>query len=125
MALLVRESDIAVALAVVSPQHGTYHVAFSEGSHHPVTRGAAGLALQAAEAPRDMDNAQIRSIRETGFAQTFSEVEENMYGLAVPLHLGAGPLACLTAITLREQQAIDSVSTLMRTAAALAEAVLR
>src|SRR5690606_27108518 len=118
VSLLVRQGEIDVALAVVSPQNGNYHGAVSEGSNHPIGRGAAGLALQAAEPARADDSEQIKAIREVGFAQTFGEVEENMYGLAVPLHLDSShPAACLNAITVREQQAADSAQALKRTAA--------
>ncbi len=124
VSLLVREADIAVALAVVSPRHGTYHVAFSEGSHHPITQGAAGLALQAAEPERATDSEQIRDVRKLGYAQTFGQVEENMHGLAVPLKLGAGqPFACLNAITVREQHAADSAKTLQRIGAELSRII--
>src|SRR5699024_7980244 len=37
VALLVREGNRAVALAVVPPTSGTYHITFSEGAYHPLS----------------------------------------------------------------------------------------
>ncbi|WP_404287024.1 helix-turn-helix domain-containing protein [Glutamicibacter arilaitensis] len=120
VALLVREGNSAVSLAVVSPRAGTYHVAFTEGSQHPVTRGAAGLALLAAEPASVQDSEQVRLVRERGYAQTFGEVEPNMYGLAIPLPAaGSRPTACLNVITLHEQAAINCVEPLKSAAASL------
>ena len=117
VALLAREGNTAVALAVVPPGTGSYHVAFSEGAHHPLSRGAAGIALLAAEPPSEFDNAPVRQARELGYAQTFGEVEPNMYGLAVPLLAqNSTPASCLTVITVREQTAHAALEPLQRIA---------
>src|SRR5699024_3982722 len=59
VALLVREGNTAVALAVVPPTSGNYHITFSEGAYHPLSKGAAGVALRAAEAPVSGDSEQV------------------------------------------------------------------
>ncbi|GGL80618.1 helix-turn-helix domain-containing protein [Glutamicibacter protophormiae] len=104
VSLLVRESDMAVALAVVSPPSGSYHVMFAEGSRHPISRGAAGLALQAAGTASEFEPERIRQVRAAGYAQTFGEVEPNMHGLAVPIPLELQhSAACLNVITVRQE----------------------
>ena len=45
--LTVAEGDEGLAVAVVEPSWTDFHVAYREGSRHPLTRGAAGLALLA------------------------------------------------------------------------------
>ncbi|MEN3536363.1 helix-turn-helix domain-containing protein [Microbispora sp. ZYX-F-249] len=45
--LTVAEGDEGLAVAVVEPSWTDLHVAYREGSRHPLTRGAAGLALLA------------------------------------------------------------------------------
>lgn len=120
VALLTRQGNSAVALAVVPPATGSYHVSFSEGAHHPLTAGAAGVALRAAEAPSDCDTEQVRQARAQGYAQTFGEVEPNMFGLAVPLPAhGLTPASCLTVITVREDTARAALEPLRHTALAL------
>lgn len=122
VALLAREGSSAVALAVVAPTTGSYHIAFSEGAHHPLTAGAAGLALQAAEPPSEHDSEQVLHAREQGYAETFGQVEPNMFGLAVPLPArGLTPASCLTAITVREETAQAALEPLQRIARALTE----
>nr|WP_229806036.1 helix-turn-helix domain-containing protein [Microbispora rosea] len=45
--LTVAEGDEGLAVAVAEPSWTDFHVAYREGSRHPLTRGAAGLALLA------------------------------------------------------------------------------
>lgn len=45
--LTIAEGDEGLAVAVVEPSWTDMHVAYREGSRHPLTRGAAGLALLA------------------------------------------------------------------------------
>lgn len=122
VALIVREGDDAVALAVVAPTRGSYHVAFSQGSRHPLERGAAGHALLAAGPTSGSETAVVARVRSDGFALTFGEVEPNMYGLAVPLDARAvGIEACLNVITVREEAATNAVGPLRAAAARIAE----
>lgn len=122
VALIVREGDDAVALAVVAPTGGTYHVAFSEGSRHPLDRGAAGHALLASGAPEPGESDAVRGVRAAGFARTFAEVEPNMHGLAVPIDAeAAGVQACLNVITVREDVAVNAVAPLRAAAARIAD----
>lgn len=120
VALLVRQGSSAVALAVVPPATGTYHISFSEGAHHPLSAGAAGLALRAAEPASPADSEQVKQARLQGYTETFGEVEPNMFGLAVPLPAhGLTPAACLTVITVREQTALEALEPLQRIASLL------
>src|SRR5699024_5433846 len=120
VALLVREGNRAVALAVVPPTSGTYHITFSEGAYHPLSKGAAGIALLAAEAPSPGDSEQVVEARSRGYAKTFGEVEPHMYGLAVPLPAhGLTPTACLNVITVKEETATSAIEQLRRTATEL------
>ena len=125
VSLLVRQGQEAVALAVISPADGTYHVTFSEGSTHPLTRGAAGHALLAA-APCSADEAEsVTRVRQLGFASTYGEVEPNMHGLAVPLDAAAtGVPACLNVISARSDAAGNPVA-LLQSAASRIAALLR
>lgn len=117
VALLAREGTSAVALAVVPPASGTYHIAFSEGAHHPLSAGAAGLALCAAEPASGSDSAAVVEARAQGYAETFGEVEPNMFGLAVPIPAhGLTPASCLTVITVREETAHAALEPLRRIA---------
>lgn len=125
VALIVREGDDAVALAVVAPTGGSYHVSFAQGSRHPLDRGAAGHALRAAGTPAPGESDAVRRVRDDGFALTFGEVEPGMYGLAVPIDArAAGVEACLNVIAVREDVAANAVAPLRASAARIAERLL-
>jgi DNA-binding IclR family transcriptional regulator len=103
VALLVREGDEAVAVAVVTPTMATYHLAFRTGSRRPLGRGSAGICLLAALPPRDGERLEVTRAREQGFAASNGEVEPGAHGLAVLLHQpGEPPMACLNLITHRD-----------------------
>ena len=78
VSLIVRQGNEAVAIAVLGPANGMYHVSFSEGSVHPLTRGAAGLALLAACPEQPEEPQAVAAVRADGFARTFGEVEPNI-----------------------------------------------
>jgi DNA-binding IclR family transcriptional regulator len=118
VSLLVRQGDEAVALAVVEPQNARYHIAFAEGSRHPLDRGAAGHALRASLPASDADSDVVRAVRAAGYARTFGEVEPGAYGLAVPCS-GLGFEACLNLITYREDVAVGALERMIEAARAV------
>jgi DNA-binding IclR family transcriptional regulator len=103
VALLVREGEEAVAVAVVTPTMAAYHLAFRTGSRHPLGRGAAGICLLAGLPPRPGEREAVTRARAQGFAVSKGEVEPGAHGLAVLLHQpGDEPAACLNLITYRD-----------------------
>jgi len=103
VSLLVTEQNDAVAISVVEPRGTRYHIAFHQGSRHPLDRGAAGLALSAALPPRPDEPERVAEVRERGYAITHGEVEPGAWGLAVPLRVpGADLIACVNVISHRE-----------------------
>lgn len=122
VSLLVRQGDEAVAIAVVEPQNARYHIAFAEGSRHPLDQGAAGHALRAALAPSDSDTEVVRSVRELGYARTFGEVEPGAHGLAVPCS-GLGFEACLNLITYRDDVADGALERMLDAGRAITAAL--
>ncbi|MEO8283734.1 MAG: IclR family transcriptional regulator, partial [Pseudarthrobacter sp.] len=110
VSLLVREGQDAVALAVVEPRNLAYRISFSEGSRHPLNRGAAGHAISSCAAPTCQDPDPVRQAREKGYALTYGEVEPNMFGLAAPIQGKAwASAACVNLITNRKELAESAV----------------
>lgn len=106
VSLLVAEGDMAIAIAVVEPANSSYHLAFREGSHHPLDRGSAGIALQLLTPARPKESAEVKRARKLGVASTYGQVEPGAYGVAVPLRPLAGlPPACVNVITYRRDVA--------------------
>jgi len=122
VSLLVRQGDEAVAIAVVEPQNSRYHIAFADGSRHPLDRGAAGHVLRAELPPSDSETEVVRQVREAGYARTFGEVEPGAYGLAVPCS-GLGFEACLNLITYREDVAGGALERMLEAGRAISRAL--
>ena len=124
VSLLVAELDEAVAIAVVAPQSVDYHLAFREGSRHPLHRGAAGRALSSLREPAPTDAEAVVRARRDGYAITHGEVEPGAYGLSVPLPLaGQSPPTCINVITYREGIVKESVERVRKAAEEIARAV--
>ncbi|WP_249350647.1 MULTISPECIES: helix-turn-helix domain-containing protein [unclassified Microbispora] len=73
--LTVAEGDEGLAVAVVEPSWTDLHVAYREGSRHPLTRGAAGLALLALRDGRT--NPAVHTSR--------GHLQEGAQGIAAPV----------------------------------------
>ncbi|WP_249345943.1 helix-turn-helix domain-containing protein [Microbispora sp. H11081] len=73
--LTVAEGDEGLAVAVVEPSWTDLHVAYREGSRHPLTRGAAGLALLALRQGRTAP--QVHMSR--------GHLQEGARGIAAPI----------------------------------------
>ena len=75
VALLVREGEEVVAIAVATPTKAAYHLAFRTGSRHPLGRGSAGICLLSALPARPGERPEVTRARTQGFAVSKGEVE--------------------------------------------------
>ncbi|MBP2705559.1 helix-turn-helix domain-containing protein [Microbispora sp. RL4-1S] len=73
--LTVAEGDEGLAVAVAEPSWTDFHVAYREGSRHPLTRGAAGLALLALRA----------GAGEPALHTSSGQLQEGAKGIAAPV----------------------------------------
>lgn len=89
VSLLVAEGDQQVAVAVIVPTQVGYQLAFHEGSRHPLSLGAAGIALLAAMPARPGERDIVPQTRERGWVVTHGEIEPGTFGLAVPVRHAA------------------------------------
>lgn len=71
--LTVAEGDDGLAVAVVEPSWTHLHVAYREGSRHPLARGAAGQAILAAREGR------------SDYLLTEGQLQEGARGIAAPV----------------------------------------
>jgi DNA-binding IclR family transcriptional regulator len=118
IALLVREGDEAVGLAVATPTTAQYHLAFRSGSRHPLGRGSAGICLLASLPPMPGERDEVTRARRQGFAISKGEVEPNAHGLAVLIKQPEGtPAACINLITTRDDVMAGAVPSMLDGAA--------
>ena len=96
--LTVAEGNDGLAIAVIEPSWTDMHVAYREGSRHPLARGAAGLAiLSLREDPQGRLRGDLRGesaaagqpYRPEGgrapFQVTESQLQEGAHGIAAPI----------------------------------------
>jgi len=83
--LCIAQGDECVAIEVAEPQTPLLKVSYRVGSRHPVTRGAAGLAIAMQRPPRHDDPKELQAVRENGFALTRGELQQGAIGVAAPL----------------------------------------
>lgn len=79
-----------VAIMVAEPEEGVLRVAYRIGSRHPLSLGAAGIAILAGRSARPDDPGLVREARANGFSVTRGQVQQGTVGVASPVH-GSSP----------------------------------
>ncbi|MFK4296611.1 DNA-binding IclR family transcriptional regulator [Arthrobacter sp. GAS37] len=121
LSLFIKEGEEAVALSVVEPSQATWTMSYSFGSRLPLTKGAAPYAIRSLLPERPDEPEAVKKARSEGYASTFSEVEPNLYAVAVPLRgLGPNLVACICLITNRPEPARESVEAIREAAELIA-----
>lgn len=122
VSLLVAEGDEQVAIAVIVPTQVAYGLAFHEGSRHPLSRGAAGVALLASMPRRPGERDIVPQTRERGWVLTHGEIEPGTYGLAVPVRRRPpAPPTCINLISHREDVVLRGRDAVLAAADRLAQ----
>ncbi|MEE2030947.1 IclR family transcriptional regulator [Rhodococcus chondri] len=76
------EDDECVVIAVAEPETGMLRVGYRIGTRHPVSLGAAGIAILAGRPESEHDTDAIRQARRDGFSVTSGEIEHGAVGVA-------------------------------------------
>ncbi|RAV02289.1 IclR family transcriptional regulator [Mycolicibacter senuensis] len=122
VSLLVAEGDQQVAVAVIVPTQVGYQLAFHEGSRHPLSLGAAGIALSAAMPRRPDERDIVQQTRERGWVVTHGEIEPGTFGLAVPVRRRPpSPPTCINLISHREDVVLRGRDAVLAAADKLSE----
>ena len=80
------QGEDCVAIMVAEPEGGVLRVAYRVGSRHPLTLGAAGIAILAGRPERPGEPDAVREARSNGFSVTRSELQRGAVGVASPVH---------------------------------------
>ncbi|SFP23289.1 IclR family transcriptional regulator [Tranquillimonas alkanivorans] len=104
--LCVGHGDECVALQVVEPDSALLSVSYRVGSRHPVTRGAAGLAIASLRPEAPDDPPAVRQAREDGYSVTRGELQPGAVGVAAPVRFADRALAhaeaCVGVVALQD-----------------------
>lgn len=125
--LSVAQGLDCIAVVVAEPVTAVIRVGYRVGSRHPLTRGAAGIAILSARPPRTSDPANVRDARRDSFSVTLGELEPGAMGIAAPIAVPAGPTAVQACVGVVAAAGLDvtSVSALVVETALELGAVVR
>jgi len=82
----VPQGEECVAIMVAEPEGGVLRIAYRVGSRHPLTLGAAGIAILAGRPERPGEPDAVREARSNGFSVTRSQLQRGAIGVASPVH---------------------------------------
>jgi DNA-binding IclR family transcriptional regulator len=91
--LSLAEGDEAVVVSVAEP-HGTFlRVGYRVGSRHPLSRGAAGIAILALRPAKDDDLDDVTQARRAGFSHTAGQLERGAVGVSAGVRRAGAELS--------------------------------
>ena len=104
--LTVAQGEDCTAIQVCEPQAVDFRMSYRVGSRHPVTAGAAGIAILAARPAAASDGDAVKEARRLGYSLTRGELQKGAVGIASAL-LGtaAAPLpfeACVGVVAMED-----------------------
>lgn len=83
--LSVADALDCVAVVVAEPAAGLIRVGYKVGSRHPLTRGAAGIAILSGRPATPEDTDAVRIARAQGFSITRGDLQKGAVGVACPV----------------------------------------
>lgn len=121
----IAERDDCIVVATAEPSRPILRVGYRVGSRHPLSRGAAGLAILAARQPADDDSREVVEARASGYSMTRGQLQPGAVGVAtwVPRGAGTGPEMSLGVVALDDLD-VDVARTHLLAAAKRAAALL-
>ncbi|GAB5461919.1 IclR family transcriptional regulator [Hoeflea alexandrii] len=116
--LCIAQGDECVAIEVAEPETPFLKVSYRVGSRHPVSRGAAGLAIAMQRAPRRTDTEDLQAARRDGFALTHGQLQQGAIGVAAPLartgRTGLSAEACIGVVALHALDTEQAASAVLQ-----------
>lgn len=119
----VAEGADCVAVLVSEPEGTLLRVGYRTGRRHPVTQGAAGIAILAGRPENPEDDPVVRQARIDGYSVTRGALQKGAVGVASPIRFeeqaGAGFEACVGVVAMEDLDVEKSVPLVLDCAQAL------
>ncbi len=99
----VPQGDQCVAIMVAESDAPLLSLSYRVGSRHPLSLGAAGIAILAGRRPTRGEAAEVEEARRCGYSVTRDQLQRGAVGVAAPLHGGEADLgfeACVGVVAL-------------------------
>ncbi len=119
----VAQGEEAVVLMVAEPNEGLLRVGYRVGSRHPLSLGAAGIAILAGRPPRPEDSEAVREARTLGYNLTRGQLQRGAVGVASPIaspSLNHGVEACVGVVAMEDLDSGTAIREVKTTARELA-----
>ncbi|MGM0987259.1 MAG: IclR family transcriptional regulator [Pseudomonadota bacterium] len=120
----VAQGEEAVVILVAEPDEGLLRVGYRVGSRHPLSLGAAGIAILAGRAPQPADSDAVREARALGYSLTRGQLQRGAVGVASPLataSLQSNVEACVGVVAMEDLDTDKAPGEVMACARQLAE----
>lgn len=99
----VPQGDECVAIMVAESEAPLLRLSYRVGSRHPLSLGAAGIAILAGRPESPTDPEEVREARRLGYSLTRDQLQRGAVGVASPLHrpgIDLGFEACVGVVAL-------------------------
>lgn len=93
----IAEGNDCVPIDVVDADSSILHVTYRIGSRHPLSLGAAGIAILSSRPPSETDSAEVRQARLEGVSVSRGQLQPGAVGVASPLVLPGGSFSGIEA----------------------------
>ncbi|MFP4136892.1 MAG: IclR family transcriptional regulator [Halomonas sp.] len=120
----VAEGDEAVVILVAEPDEGLLRVGYRLGSRHPLSQGAAGIAILAGRHPEPNETEAIREARQQGYSMTRGQLQQGAVGVASPIvsrRADPGVEGCVGVVAMEDLDIDRAATAVMTFARRLAE----
>jgi DNA-binding IclR family transcriptional regulator len=124
----VAQGEECVVILVAEPEEGMLRVGYRVGSRHPLTLGAAGIAILSARPARPDDSEAVRQARSDGYSLTRGQLQRGAVGVASPVatpQFRPGIEACLGVVAMDDLDTQRAIREVQAHARQLAELVGR
>jgi len=121
----IAEGNDCVPIDVVDADSSILHVTYRIGSRHPLTLGAAGVAILSGRPASEHDSEVVRQVRREGVSVSIGQIQPGAVGVASPLLLPGGQFngieASVGVVALNNLDVEKSRSSVLQCARALSE----
>lgn len=124
--LSVAQGEEAVVILVAEPDDGLLRVGYRVGSRHPLSLGAAGIAILAGRPAETGEAEAVTRARREGYSLTRGQLQRGAVGVASPIPADprrSGVEACVGVVAMDDLESDTAIAEVMAAARALAALV--